>query len=244
MTSSTDRGPGAADHGRTPDQRAAPDHRGVDQRPPGTYASGYSDAPTVATGTAGAAGGTALTPRQQRRAARTEQRRQFGGIKWGSAFFGWLTALGTAVLLSGIAAGVTQGYGLTTGPGGPPEGIVAAIVVAVVLFLAYFCGGYVAGRMARFDGARQGVAVWIWAVLVAVAVTVLIAVSGTPVDLTPVAALVGGVVDPSAFTPAAIGALAAALVVGLVGAVLGGLAGMRFHRRVDRAVPPVPTATP
>jgi hypothetical protein len=36
----------------------------------------------------------------------------------------------------------------------------------VVLGIAYFAGGYVAGRMARFDGARQGVAVWIIGLLV------------------------------------------------------------------------------
>jgi uncharacterized membrane-anchored protein len=179
---------------------------------------------------------TPLTERQQRRAARRHQKQQFGGTKWGSAFFGWLTALGTAVLLGGIAAAVTDGYGLTTVPGGPPVGVVAVVVAAVVLFLAYFCGGYVAGRMARFDGARQGVAVWLWAVLVAVAVAVLVAVSGVPVD--PPAALVGGVLDPAALTIGGLIGLSVVLLIGLVGAVLGGLAGMRFHRRVDRATPP------
>lgn len=185
-----------------------------------------------------------LDERGRRRAARRHQRERFGGTKWGSAFFGWLTALGTAVLLSGIAAAVTEGYGLTTVPGGPPAGVVAAIVVGVVLFVAYFCGGYVAGRMARFDGARQGVAVWLWAVLVAVAVALLVAVSGTPVDLTPLAALVGGVLDPAAVTIGGFIALSAVLLVGLVGAVLGGLAGMRFHRRVDRATPPAADVAP
>ncbi|WP_225924492.1 hypothetical protein [Pseudonocardia abyssalis] len=188
--------------------------------------------------------GTPSTAREQRRALKQEQRSRFGGTKWGSAFFGWLTALGTAVLLSGIAASITQGYGLTTVPGGPPAGVVAGIVAAVVLFVAYFCGGYVAGRMARFDGARQGVAVWLWAVLVAVAVAVLVAVSGTPVDLTPLAALVGGVLDPAALTIGGLILLSAVLLVGLVGAVLGGLAGMRFHRRVDRATAPVTPVTP
>ena len=34
--------------------------------------------------------------------------------------------------------------------------LVAAIVLVAVLALAYYTGGYVAGRMSRFDGARQG----------------------------------------------------------------------------------------
>ena len=42
--------------------------------------------------------------------------------------------------------------------------IISAIVLGLVLFIAYFAGGYVAGRMARFSGMKQGLAVWIWAV--------------------------------------------------------------------------------
>ena len=44
----------------------------------------------------------------------------------------------------------------------------------VVLVVSYFAGGYVAGRMSRFDGARQGLGVW----LVALIVTVVLAVAG------------------------------------------------------------------
>ena len=32
-------------------------------------------------------------------------------------------------------------------------------------FLAYFSGGYVAGRMARFNGVGQGLMVWLWGVI-------------------------------------------------------------------------------
>ena len=42
----------------------------------------------------------------------------------------------------------------------PTIGVGGAIAVLVVLMIAYYCGGYVAGRMARFDGLRQGVGVW------------------------------------------------------------------------------------
>lgn len=188
--------------------------------------------------------GPTTTTRSERREVLDHQKAHFGGIKWGSAFFGWLTAVGTAVLLSGIAAAVGLGLGLSI-PGGPERavdelaqgpgatgtaGLVGAVAVAVVLLVAYYCGGYVAGRMARFNGAKQGIAVWVWAVVVAAAAAVVVATGGVRLDLAPI----GLPVDPTALGTGGIIAAAAALVVALVGAVLGGLAGMRFHRRIDR----------
>jgi hypothetical protein len=41
--------------------------------------------------------------------------------------------------------------------------------------------------------------------------------------------------SPSTLTAAGVVSALAVLVVTLVGALLGGLAGMRYHRRVDRA---------
>lgn len=180
------------------------------------------------------------------------QRSRFGGIKWGSAFFGWLTAVGTAVLLTALITGVGGAVGLSAvgGPGqatdqagqaaqvpGAAEagGITAAIVAAVVLLVAYFCGGYVAGRMARFDGIKQGVAVWVWTVVITLLAAALVTIAGAQFD---VLGALGGIqlpLDGQALTTAGIVAAVVALVVSLVGAVLGGLAGMRFHRRVDRA---------
>lgn len=172
------------------------------------------------------------------------QKERYGGIKWGSAFFGWLTATGTALLLTVIAAaaGAALGLaqpepGLPTGAGAQTAGITAAVVLLVILFLAYYCGGYVAGRMARFNGAKQGVAVWVWAVVVAIAVAVLGTVSGVRFDaLADVGGLPRLPIDQSSLTAGTILAALVALAAGLVGAVLGGLAGMRFHRRVDRVV--------
>src|ERR671920_1574542 len=102
------------------------------------------------------------------------QHDRFGGIKWGAAFFGWLSANGLAVLLvallsaAGVAIGLTQGVPSTDEAVQQADtiGIAGGIALLVVLFLAYFAGGYVAGRMARFDGAKQGLAVWIIGLLV------------------------------------------------------------------------------
>lgn len=198
-------------------------------------------------GRADAGTGRHASTRIEPRSTLHHQKDRFGGIKWGSAFFGWLTAVGTAVLLSGIVTAVGARFGMS-GTGGPGQavgeltqspgatttaGVVSAVVVALVLFVAYYCGGYVAGRMARFSGAKQGVAVWVWAVVIAVVVAVVVAVGGARFDLAPI----GIPVDPATLGTAGIIAAVVALAVALLGAVLGGLAGMRFHRRVDRATP-------
>jgi hypothetical protein len=159
-----------------------------------------------------------------------EPKRRFGGIRWGSAFFGWVTAMGTAVLLS--AVGVVA-LGLAMPAGGPALGVAGAVVLLVVLLIAYYCGGYVAGRMARFTGAKQGLAVWLWALPVAVILAIAGSVAGVRLDT-----LAGGLpripVVTDALTTGGVALGVGALVASLVGAVLGGMAGMRYNRKVDR----------
>src|SRR3712207_2329400 len=107
------------------------------------------------------------------------QHDRFGGIKWGAAFFGWLSANGLAVILLAVlsAAGVAFGLAQTSSADQAAQqateqaatiGIAGGIALLVVLFLAYLAGGYVAGRMSRFDGARQGLAVWVIGLVVVV----------------------------------------------------------------------------
>ena len=171
------------------------------------------------------------------------QKDRFGGMKFGACFFGWLTATGTAVLLTAVLTAVGLGVGrrqdLTaaqaTGSAGR-LGVVSAIVLLVVILVAYYCGGYVAGRMARFDGLRQGLGVWLWTIVAAVVVTVLGLVAGDRFNaLSKVNSLPSLPVSQDALTTGAIISVVVVVVAALVGAVLGGLAGMRYHRRIDRA---------
>jgi hypothetical protein len=91
--------------------------------------------------------------------------------------------------------------------------------------------------MARFNGAKQGVAVWLWAIVVAIVVAVVGAVAGSKYDvLGRLNSFPRIPVDTDTLTTTGVVAIVVALVIALVGAVLGGLAGMRFHRRVDRVV--------
>jgi MFS family permease len=168
------------------------------------------------------------------------------GIKWGAAFFGWLTALGLAVLLTALAAAVGAAVGVSTATtpeeavdqaAAQPEtlGLASGIVIGLIVFIAYFCGGYVAGRMARYDGLRQGLAVWLWAILASIAVAVAAAIAGTQYDvLAQLNTFPRLPFSEEELSMGGIIALVAFLVVSLAGALLGGLAGMRYHRRIDQ----------
>jgi hypothetical protein len=172
------------------------------------------------------------------------QKDVFGGMKFGSCFFGWLTASGTVVLLATVVTGIGAALGLSrnvdvTNPT-PAQtqsiGLVGGIALLAIIFVSYLAGGYVAGRMARFNGLKQGLGVWLWAVIFAILAAgagmlagarydVLARVNSFPrLPLNEGTLTTGGII-------VAIGVVAASLV----GALLGGLTGMRYHRRVDRA---------
>ncbi|HYP46384.1 MAG TPA: hypothetical protein VEQ66_14445 [Propionibacteriaceae bacterium] len=164
-------------------------------------------------------------------------------MKFGSAFFGWLAATGMAVLLTGIAAGVFAALRQTgtlpdeTASSGAFQtaGLVGGIVLLVIILIAYFCGGYVAGRMARFNGAKQGVAVWLWAILVAVVLGVIGAIAGSRFNVGAQLNSVPSVaMNDGRITTAGILVAVGVALVSLLGAILGGLSGMRFHHKVDR----------
>lgn len=175
------------------------------------------------------------------------EKEEFGGFKFGSAFFGWLTATGTAVLLAALVSGAGTALGLEVA-GSADEatdaaaenadtvGIIGAIALVVVLFVAYLAGGYVAGRMARFSGAKQGVAVWLWAVVIAIVVAIVVALGGSQFNvLANLNSFPRIPVDEGDLTLTGIITAVVVAAVSLLAAVLGGLAGMRYHRKVDRA---------
>jgi hypothetical protein len=177
------------------------------------------------------------------RDAVTAQRARFGGVKWGAALFGWLSANGLAVVLIALLSAAGVAIGLARGVTSADEavdqandiGIGGGIAVLVVLFLAYLAGGYVAGRMSRFDGARQGLAVWIIGLLVVLVLAIAGVALGAQYNVLQQLNLPRIPVDEGTATTAGIITLVAILLVTLVGAVLGGKLGERYHRRVDRA---------
>ncbi|MDF9750448.1 hypothetical protein [Arthrobacter sp. ES3-54] len=170
--------------------------------------------------------------------AREEER--FGGIKIGSAFFGWLVSTAMAVLLVALVAAAGRAGFL---PGTDPlaragqqssDGMTGMIVLLSLQLLAYFSGGYVAGRMARFNGVGQGLMVWVLGVIGAAAGALLGIIGQYNVLTTLNSFLRLPLVEGQLSLGGIIAAIAVAATA-LIGAVLGGLTGVHYHRKVDRA---------
>lgn len=115
---------------------------------------------------------------------------------------------------------------------GASNAVPVAVALSVLIFFAYLVGGYAAGRMARFAGAKQGIAVWLWQIMALI-------LGSLATFLTPqlfqngVASLSLQKLIAGDF---ANGLLAVLLVLALsfLGAILGGLLGRLYHRRVDK----------
>jgi hypothetical protein len=174
---------------------------------------------------------------------RARQRDQYGGFNWGAAFFGWLVAVGVAVLLTGILAAAGAAIGLTqpstanqaSSTSAETLSLAGAIALLVVLAIAYYCGGYVAGRMSRFDGARQGIGVWVVGLLITIAAAVLAVVAGSEYNVVERANLPRLPIGDQTLTTGGVIATVAIVLLTLLFAALGGIAGARYHRKVDRA---------
>src|SRR5215208_3944883 len=171
------------------------------------------------------------------------QREEYGGLNWGAGFFGWLVAIGVASLLIAILSAAGAAIGLT---GRSPSqagsqassnagtvGIVGGIVLLVILGIAYYAGGYVTGRMSRFDGPRQGLGVWLVGLIVTVVLAVAGVLLGAKYNVLSQLNLPRIPVDEGSLTTGGLIALVAIVVVTLLAAMAGGKQGTHYHRKID-----------
>lgn len=174
---------------------------------------------------------------------RAALRDTYGGMNWGACFFGWLVAVGLTVLLGAIISAVASAVGasqdltqtdLESMSGS--VGLAAAITLAVVMFIGYFAGGYVAARMSRFDATRQGLGVWVVAIVVMIIAAVAGALFGSSFDIMEQVDLPNIGVSTDQLGWGALLAGVVLLAVMLVGAILGAATGRRYHAKIDRAV--------
>ena len=176
---------------------------------------------------------TAATPMRDR------GRDEFGGINWGSAFFGFLVAVGIGVILTALISAAGAAIGLTSISNADARsnaaaiGIGGGILLTLTAAIAYFSGGYVAGRMSRFDGARQGLATWAWGLIITVLVAALGVIAGSQYNVFGGLNLPRIPVDEGSLTSGGAITLGAIFIASLIAAILGGKAGQRYHRRVD-----------
>jgi hypothetical protein len=178
--------------------------------------------------------------RYARRTAYRRERQEFGGrIQWEAVFFGLLAAIGLgasliAMVLGGlVAAGVTD-FGQDAASLVDRMAAGGGAIAVAILALSYMAGGYVAARMARFDGWRQGLGVWLLSVLLIGAAAVTAWIAGGELDPAKSITLPSNPIDEGPLSSGG-GVLAAvAALVPLIFAVIGGMVGERFHRAVDR----------
>jgi hypothetical protein len=170
------------------------------------------------------------------RAALTRQA-GIGKLSFISVLAGVLVAYGAFAVLAALAGAAAVAIGLNTDLSAnnwAELGVGSAIVAAVVLLLAYLFGGYVAGRMARRAGLLHGVGVFVLALVI---VALIAAITATQADT---GAIRGNLRSLGIPTTGAewgdVGTLAGigSLVAMLVGAVLGGVLGERWHAKLAR----------
>ena len=194
--------------------------------------------PTPA-GTAGAAGAepilTAATALSMQKSRYSRMHLLPGLLGWLitiSLMDGGLWAIQSWLTLTGQSESIEYASVVSRLFSGASNAVPVAVALSVLIFFAYLVGGYAAGRMARFAGAKQGIAVWLWQIMALI-------LGSLATFLTPqlfqngVASLSLQKLIAGDF---ANGLLAVLLVLSLsfLGAILGGLLGRLYHRRVDK----------
>lgn len=183
---------------------------------------------------------TADHPEDEVEYAEIRQRERFGGVNWGAGFFGWLVAVGMAAVLTGVVGTVVTALDRTV-DAIPAQAlseprtvaVVAAAVLVVVLMLAYYAGGYVAGRMSRFDGGKQGAGVWVTGLLLTALALGAGLVFGTQYNVLDRVDLPSLPIPTEMLGLGGIITAVVALVGSLLAAIGGGKVGCRYHRKVD-----------
>jgi hypothetical protein len=160
-------------------------------------------------------------------------RQRYGGLDLPAALAGMLAGLGLTVLLAGIAAAagtISYSNGASTDElfnGGMITGL-------AVLLVGFFVGGWVAGRMSRYDGALNGLA------SAALFLLLMAGMSGVGRWLDASYDFFSDVRLPQWFTSAETNAALVSMAVGavlvLLAAALGGRWGTRFHRKADALI--------
>ena len=145
---------------------------------------------------------------------------------------GGLWAIQSWLTLTGQSESVEYASVVSRLFSGASNAVPVAVTLSVLIFFAYLVGGYAAGRMARFAGAKQGIAVWLWQIM-ALILGSLATFLAPQLFQNGVASLSLQKLIAGDF---ANGLLAVLLVLALsfLGAILGGLLGRLYHRRVDK----------
>ena len=166
---------------------------------------------------------------------------RFGGFDVPAQLTGMLVAIALVLLLGGIAGAVIGSIAYQTGLQGNLSDISIGALASgiVVLFVSFLIGGWAAGRIARYDGGRNGLMTAVWFLILTAILAGLGIWFGAQYNV------VGRVDLPNWFdawfsdddvTVAAALSGIGAVIAALLGGFLGGLWGARYHRRADATI--------
>jgi hypothetical protein len=168
---------------------------------------------------------------------------RFGGADLVAAILGMFAALGVLVLLGALiaagSAGIDYQPNLVDLDGNLSEvEVVGTIVAIVVVLVSFVVGGWATGRMARYDGAMNGLGSGLIFILLVAVFGALGAWAGTEYNAFANVDLPNWIAQFAAddITMEVIVASAAAIAACLFGGWLGGLLGEEYHRRADAAL--------
>ena len=162
-----------------------------------------------------------------------DTRQRYGGFDAGASLAGMLAALGVTVLLGGVLGGIgTIGYQLDLERGTDQLSAGGLAGGLVTLLVAFLIGGWVAGRIGRYDGGRNGLMTAVWFILLAGALALLGAWLGDRYDVFGSLQVPHWFSDNATTTTAILTGVIAAVVM-LGAGFVGGIVGARYHTRAD-----------
>lgn len=188
-------------------------------------------------------GDTGAYPRGYFEAAEEREDRltdMYGGVDWLASFLGFVFAAVAGGVLFSVAGLVLVPLGVSVEIGGElgPAAITALALLAVLIFLTFLFGGYVAGRLARFDGGRNGAMCVVWALIIGFLGFVIASFLPGPTG-DAMRGFIQGTALPLAGEVIGLGAIGiavavAAVLIAALGGMAGGRLGARYHSEIDR----------
>jgi hypothetical protein len=168
----------------------------------------------------------------------SEARNRFGGLDLPATLVGMLAALALLILIGGLIGAAIGAIGYQAGLDGNHTSLSAAGLAGGIaaLFIAFLIGGWTAGRIARYDGVKNGLMTAVWAIVLAAILSGLGAWLGSKYNVFANAPNLPNWFSRDAVTIGAIASAVGAAIAMLVGGALGGRWGERYHRRIDSMI--------
>jgi hypothetical protein len=158
---------------------------------------------------------------------------RFGGVDVPATLVGALVAMALTTILGAVGGailGTTLFGGDTTIQS--TDVLPAAVVGGLVLALAYFVGGWAAGRVARYNGTRNGVMAAVWTILFVLALAAAATYFGDRYDVLAQIGIPNWLTSDDVMTGGIVGGIAAVVLMVLF-AAFGGRRGEAYHDRAD-----------